>query len=404
MFIALPQLRVTATHETGAMARSASVSDRVTPNPNWSPAEIHAGEDDGAIEAFHASLPGFAATPLVEVPELAARLNVGQVWVKHERERLGLPSFKVVGASWAVNCALAELAGVQIPRTFGALRELATTLSAETLLTTATDGNHGRAVAHMARLLGVACRISVPVDMARARIAAIASEGAAVQVVDGSYDHTVARVAAAAFTDPAQVVVSDTSWPGYETVPATVAAGYRTIFREAFEQLAAAGGGSFDVAFAPAGVGAFASSAVSNLVPHGCAVVTVEPTAADCVRRSLARGVPVSVPGPHDSIMAGLNCGEVSRIAWPVLRAGVRVAVAVSDAEAADAMRTLAAAGIPSGESGAAALAGAELLVADGAGAALLGRRADASILLLDTEGVTDPERYDAIVGVSAPS
>ncbi len=102
--------------------------------------------------------------------------------------------------------------------------------------------------------------------------------------------------------------------------------------------------------------------------------------------------------------MAGLNCGEVSRIAWPLLRAGVRAAVAVTDAEAADAMRALAAAGIPSGESGAAALAGAALLVADLAAATLLERRGDAALLLLDTEGVTDPERYDAIVGVSAPS
>ncbi len=78
--------------------------------------------------------------------------------------------------------------------------------------------------------------------------------------------------------------------------------------------------------------------------------------------------------------------------------------------------RALAATGIPSGESGAAALAGAALLAADAAGAALLqprdaagatpqaASRGDAVILLLDTEGVTDPERYEAIVGLSAPS
>lgn len=385
------------------MTRHVAASDRITLNPHWSRAGAEAPAEDGAIEAFHASLPGFAPTPLIGVPALAARLGVGQVWVKHERERLGLPSFKVVGASWAVNCALADRAGAPVPRTLEELRQVAAALPAGTTLTTATDGNHGRAVAHVARLLGVACRISVPAAMVGARIDAIAAEGAEVEVVDGSYDDAVGHAAAAAGADAAHVLVSDTSWPGYETIPATVAAGYRTIFREAYAQLAEAGGSGFDVAFAPAGVGAFASSAVANLTPRGCAVVTVEPTLADCVRRSLAAGEPVTVPGPHDSIMAGLNCGEVSRIAWPLLRAGVRAAVAVSDAETADAMRALDAAGIPSGESGAAALAGATLLASDSAGAALL-RRSDLSLLLLDTEGVTDPAAYAAIVGVSAPS
>ena len=373
--------------------------DVVSPNPNWSPAAAPV-PDAAAVGAFHASIPGFAPTPLVALPGVAAALGVERVVVKHERERLGLPSFKVVGASWAVDVALAARAGAPAPATFAELVALARGLPSGTTLTTATDGNHGRAVAHVARLLGLPARITVPAGTARARVAGIASEGAGVEVHAGSYDDAVRAVAREAAADPAHVLVSDTSWPGYETIPAAVAAGYGTIFAEAHAQLAAAGGpDGFDVALVPTGVGAFASRAVECLAGTGCAVVTVEPVVADCVRRSLVAGAPVVIPGPHDSIMAGLNCGEVSRVAWPVLRAGVRAAVAVTDDQAREAMRTLDAAGIASGESGAAALAGALALAADEAGAALLGP--GATVLLLDTEGVTDPDAYAAIV--SAP-
>jgi diaminopropionate ammonia-lyase len=380
----------------------AQLSGRVTLNPGWVPeqAAVEPPSDAGAIEVFHASLPGFERTPLLPLPALADALGVERVWVKHERERLGLPSFKVVGASWAVNCALADRGRAAIPRTFADLTRMAAALPSGTTLATATDGNHGRAVAHVARLLELPSRIYVPTGTAQARIDAIASEGADVRVIAGSYDDTVRHAAAEAGRHSEQVLVSDTSWPGYETIPATVVDGYRTIFREACDQLAQAGGGdTFDMAFVPAGVGAFACSAVTNLTGRGCAVVTVEPTRADCVRRSLAAGEPVTVPGPHDSIMAGLNCGEVSRIAWPVLRTGVRAAVAVSDADSMDAMRALDAAGIPSGESGAAALAGATILARDAEGSALLRDDRCRTVLLLDTEGVTDPAAYAAIVG-----
>lgn len=319
---------------------------------------------------------------------MARELGVARVVAKHERERLGLPSFKVVGASWAVACALAERAGAQAPpATFAALRELAMTLPAGTTLTTATDGNHGRAVAHMANLLGLPSRITVPAGTVAARVEAIASEGADVRVSDGDYDAAVREVATEADGDLSHVLVSDTSWPGYEAIPRRVVEGYSTIFAEVHEGLGR-DGARVDVAFVPTGVGAFAAAAVADLEPRGCAVVTVEPDVADCVRRSLLAGAPVAVPGPHRSIMAGLNCGEVSQIAWPVLRDGVRAAFAVSDDAVVAAMATLDAAGLPTGESGASALAGAR------AARGHPPMRADATVLLLLTESVTDPEAY----------
>ena len=369
--------------------------ERVTRNANVVGASGPPPGARASPAAFHASLPGLRPTPLVALPDVARELGVARVVVKHERERLGLPSFKVVGASWAVAWALAGRAGrPEPPPTFAALADLVAQLPPGTTLTTATDGNHGRAVAHLARLLGLPSRITVPIGTAPARVAAIASEGADVRVSDGDYDQAVREVAREAEGDAAHVLVSDTSWPGYEAIPAPVVEGYATIFAEVHDQRRAPTP-RIDAAFVPTGVGAFAAAVVADLHPRGCAVVAVEPTAADCVRRSLAAGAPVAVAGPHRSIMAGLNCGEVSRIAWPVLRAGAAAAVAVTDDEVVAAMRTLDAAGLPSGESGAAALAGAR--AAGGADPALLGGP-DATVLLLVTEAVTDPDAYRSLI------
>jgi diaminopropionate ammonia-lyase len=332
-------------------------------NAHWSPAtptSSRAAEDVGAtLAAFHRSLPQFEPTPLVMCPGLAEEIGASAVWVKHERSRLGLPSFKVLGASWGVNCAIAAIGDTTPPHTIEGLAALAAGLPSGTRLATATDGNHGRAVARMASLLGLPCEISVPVGTTTARIDAIASEGADVRVIDASYDDVVRRVAALAESDPRRILVQDTSWAGYVAIPSAIVAGYGTLFVEAERQLALDGASSPDIAFVPAGVGSLAAAAVEHLSPGGTAVVTVEPDDADCVRRSLSYGTPTSVPGPHRSIMAGLNCGEVSAMAWPLLRTGLRGAAAVTNEETVWALRMLDAAGLPSGESGAAALAGA---------------------------------------------
>ena len=378
------------------------MSAEATINPSWRTRDLPgSGRSVAGIEEFHNSIPGFRRTPLVSMPQVAGALGVQRVLVKHERERLGLPSFKIIGASWAVHSAIAARLDVTIPPRFAATVAAARSLPSGTTLSAATDGNHGRAVARMARLLGLRCQIYIPRTMSPARKALIETEGADVLVVNGSYDDAVRLSASEAQAEKCCLLVSDTSWPGYEAIPAAVADGYSTIFREASAQLAELTGGlvAFDLAVVPAGVGALTSAAVRNLAVSGsCDVVTVEPQGADCVRRSLAAGRPVVVPGPHDSIMAGLNCGEVSFIAWPLLRSGVRAAVAVADLEAMRAMRQLAAAGIAADATGAAGLAGLSVLAQDPVGAGLLGSRPDRTVLLLVTEGVTDPETYETVI------
>ena len=176
---------------------------------------------DQAPLAFHRRLPGYAKTPLVDAPGIAETLGVGKVWVKDESARLGLPAFKVLGASWAVYKALLErLPGDEFGgwETVEELREKLEPLRPLALVA-ATDGNHGRALARVARLLGLGTRIIVPEEMVAARREAIVGEGAEVVVVEGTYDEAGER----------GLVVSDMSWPGYERIPSWVIEGYSTM-------------------------------------------------------------------------------------------------------------------------------------------------------------------------------
>ena len=317
---------------------------------------------DTAAAAFHASLPGFRPTPLIALPALAAELGVAQVWVKDESDRLGLPAFKILGASWAVNRALCDPPAADLDGLRAAVRD-------PTVLVTATDGNHGRAVARMAALLGVRARVYVPEGVA---IAPIAGEGAEVVAADPDYDSTVRR--AAASVRAGDVLVQDTAWPGYTDVPRWVVDGYETLFAEVDGLIRP------DVVVVPTGVGSLLQAALVHYrAPgrsHRPAVVAVEPEGAACVGRSLAAGEPVTVD-TGSTIMAGLNCGTVSAIAWPVIAGGLNAAVTVSDDAARMAVIDLRQLGVEAGPCGAAALAGARALDLDPGG----------TVLLISTEG-----------------
>ncbi|PNY79734.1 diaminopropionate ammonia-lyase [Deinococcus koreensis] len=372
---------------------------------NPAPQTIETTTEPGLLE-FHRRLPGYAPTPLVPAPGLAAALGVRQAWVKDEAQRLGLPAYKILGASWATYRELGHRFGPFRP--WNALDDLARQLSVHTLgahapltLVAATDGNHGRAVARMARWLGLGAHIVVPQDMVPARREAIEGEGARVEVHPGSYDDAV--LAAARLADDTHIVISDTAWDGYTRVPGWVIAGYSTIFQEMDAQLAALQAPQPDLVAVQMGVGSLAAAVIQHYRAPGrqTHVVGVEPTRADCVLRSLEAGALTGVPGPHSSIMAGLNCGNTSPLAWPLLQAGLSASVAIPDARAEQAMRLLSEDGVISGESGAAGAGGLlELLSGAQAGAArqALGLTAENSVLVISTEGATDPVAYARVV------
>lgn len=318
------------------------------------------------VRAFHRALPGYAVTPLHEPPLLADEVGVRRLWVKDETSRFGLPAFKMLGASWAAHQVLAARG------------------QPTDELVAATDGNHGRAVARVARDLGLRATILVPASTVAARKRAIADEGAAVIDVQGTYGDALAAAAAHAAADPGRALVSDTSWPGHDVGPRAATEGYSTIFNEIDEQ-----GGQPDLVMVQIGVGALAAAVVAHYAGMAT-IIGVEPESAACALVSAEAGALTEVPGPHPSVMTGLNCGTPSAIAWPAVSSGIAVFVAVDDQLAVEATRLLREAGIAAGETGAAGLAG---LLALSRGPARLreaiGLERDSRTLVIVTEGDT---------------
>jgi diaminopropionate ammonia-lyase len=354
-------------------------------------------ESDPRILEFHKRLDGYATTDLVDLPRVASEIGIGRLLVKHEAERYGLPAFKMLGASWAIYRAVCDLAGEE-PE-WDTFDELAAAWAPllPLRLAAATDGNHGRAVASMARRMGFSASIWVPVGTAEARITGIESEGATVTVVDGTYDDAVAISALEA--DDHTLVISDTSWEGYEDVPTWVADGYSTIMTEIGVQLAELGVEP-DAVFVQLGVGALGAAVVTYFKtrPDSPTIVGVEPSDANCVMAAVEANEIVTLPGPFVSHMVGLNCGTVSPLAFPVLRDGLDWMVGIDDEDAYEAMRTYAANGLVSGETGSSGL-GALLAIARGGRLADMGLGPDATVVVINTESATDPENYLRVVG-----
>jgi diaminopropionate ammonia-lyase len=369
-------MRTIAMHASGWFARPAARDWRCPPPRR-------------DARRFHASFAEYQPTPLYEVPELARELGVGRVFVKDESSRLGLPAFKMLGASWAVAQLVATRAGLPHPT----LETIRRAVPPGLTLVTATDGNHGRAVARIAKLIGASARIFVPEVVQQETLDAIAGEGAEVVTILGDYDAAVRAASIHAQQHPGAELVQDTAWEGYEQVPAWIVEGYATLLGEADEQLAAADVRQPDLVVVPTGVGSLLQAVIahhrSRAGSEAPAVLSVEPTTAACVLASLAAGRPTPVE-TDATVMAGLNCGSISAAAWPYVRDGLDAAVAVTDPDALRAVDDLRFAGISSGPSGAASLAGARatLLGIDAHQRRQeLGVSGESVVLLLSTEG-----------------
>jgi diaminopropionate ammonia-lyase len=358
---------------------------------------------EGDPRSLHRRMPGYVPGPLLSMRQIAEELGIEALWVKDESSRFGLPAFKILGASWATYCALSDRLG-RSPEPWDTVDELVERFAPLRPLTlvTATDGNHGRAVAHMARLLRLDAHILVPHGTAQARVDAIAGEGARVTVVNGHYDDAVRQ--AAAMADDEHLVVSDTSWEGYTEIPRRVIEGYDTIFAEADEVLETSGSPQPNLVLVQVGVGALAAAVVAHYASMSPPprIVGFEPETAACGFASAEAGRMVSTPGPHTSMMVGMNCGTLSVVAWPALRDGIDAWVALDDEPAAAAMRMLATEGIVAGETGASGLAALLELVRhpDAASVrAALNIGPGTRALVISTEGATDPGAYARIVG-----
>jgi diaminopropionate ammonia-lyase len=364
-----------------------------------------------AAKAEIGSWPGYRPTPLVSLPGLARRLSLGSVRYKDEGERFGLGSFKALGGAYAVLAVLrwhAQALGLGAVNAADLIAGAHREAMGQVTVAAATDGNHGRSVAWGARMFGASCVIYLHEHVSAAREREIARYGATIVRVPGHYDDSVRRCAADAGTN-GWVLVADTSDEVSAEIPALIMQGYTLLAEEILDALTPV---SYPThVFVQAGVGGLAAAIAAHywesLGPARPRIVVVEPTRADCIFRTVAAGRPVPVEGSTDTFMACLAAGEVSAPAWTILEHAVDDVIALEDEAALETMRLLAAGleGNPplvAGESGCAAAAGLIAAAQDRSVRDALELREGSRAVVIGSEGATDAESYERVVGRSA--
>ena len=375
---------------------------------------LMAPEQIEGVRAFHRSFPQYTVTPLASLKGMAERLGLGGLYVKDESYRFGLNAFKVLGGSFAMARYIAEktgkpfeemtyeyMTGEQLRRDFG-----------QATFFTATDGNHGRGVAWAAKKLGQKAVVHMPKGTVQMRFDNIAREGAAVTIEELNYADCVRLAAAEAAQTEHGVVLQDTAWEGYEKEPSWIMQGYGTLALEAVEQLRALEVNRPSHVFVQAGVGCLAGAIVgffaSAFPSNPPKFIVMEADAAACLYKGACRkdGTPETVGGDLKTIMAGLACGEPNIISWEILRNHADAFLACPDWVTARGMRMLAAPvkgdpAVISGESGAVGMGVIDAVMTDPAYAELkaaLGMDRHSRVMMISTEGDTDPENYRKIV------
>jgi len=335
--------------------------------------------------SFHTKLHNYKPTPLVCLKKLAQKYKVGNIYIKDESFRLGLNAFKGLGASFAISQIIKQNTQV---KTF----------------CTATDGNHGRAVAWASTYFDRKAVVFVPKGTTKQRIQAIKDEGATVEVVDGNYDVTC-KYAEEVSKKNGWVLVQDMAWQGYEEIPALIVAGYLSMFKEIQMSLKS----KIDVVFLQAGVGSFAGAGIYHYLKEygeNCPkIVIVEPNAADALLESFKQNRVSTSLGNSETIMAGLNCGTPSLGVWELIKNGVDVAIKIDDDYAKKAMRELyrpigSDSKVISGESGVGGFAGFIAMHEEKELRPLLKElniNQNSNLLFISTEGATDKEMFEKI-------
>ncbi len=354
--------------------------------------------------------PGYTTTPLICLTKLAEQVGVQSIYIKDEAPRFGLGSFKALGGAYAVSVLLMKHLSNKLGRSV-TLQDLSNpdykSHINEITVTCATDGNHGRSVAWGAQQFGCPCIIFIHAEVSEGRKAAIEQYGASVQRIEGNYDDSV-RIADEEAKKHNRIVVSDTSYPGYTDIPADVMRGYTVLADEALDQM---GEQAPTHVFLQGGVGGFAAAITRRVRDRSNdaqpRITIVEPDQAACIYESIKAGKPVAVHGDLATIMAGLACGEVSIIAFNTLLNEIDDVLVIPDETAISTMQFLAkgASGdtpMVSGESGVTGLSGLLLAKANTALADTMGLNSDSRILVISTEGATDPVVFEELVGMPA--
>ena len=365
-----------------------------------------------SVLEFHQSLPNYEKTPLIDLKELAKYCGVKKIWVKDESKRFGLNAFKVLGGSYSIGKCLSEILNEDIsklPFSILTSKEIKKKLGDLTFIT-ATDGNHGRGVAWMAKHLQQKSVVYMPKGSSQMRLKAIQNEGADASITDFNYDDAV-RLANEKAKENNWIMVQDTAWKGYEKIPLWIMQGYSTIMSEIIEELEKVKERPTHV-FLQAGVGSFAGAMQALLTEiygeEKPITIICEPHGANCIYKSFKAddGNPHNVAGDLKTIMAGLACGEPNITSWDILKNHAKAFISAEDIVAARGMRMLNAPlkgddQVFSGESGAAGFGALAAIMLQDEFKDLrekLQLNENSKVLCFNTEGDTDPERWKNII------
>ncbi len=351
--------------------------------------------------------PAYSETPLHSLAAMANDAGLGALWYKDESQRFGLKSFKALGGAYAVACQLQNVLEAQLGKRPSIAELLDGQLKdalSEIVVSCATDGNHGRSVAWGAQMFGCGCVIYIHRDVSEGRKQAMQAFDAEVIRITGNYDESVRQADLDAKAN-GRIIVSDTSYEGYMEVPKDVALGYTVMLAEIVEQLE---GEVPTHVFIQGGVGGLASAVAGYFWDlwgeRRPRFVVVEPVEANCLQLSAKAGKPVIVDGDLNTLMAGLACGEVSALAWEILSNGADDFMTLSEEAVAETMRMLATGyksdpGIEAGESAVPGLAAAVIAAQQVEFSNALNLNVKSKVLVIGTEGATDPELYKQLVG-----
>ncbi len=364
-----------------------------------------------AVKHYHTTMSAYETTPLHHLNSLADTLGVKKVVVKDESKRFNLNAFKPLGGSYAMAAYFARVLNLDLNTlSFNDLMEEIQQLDTTTFATV-TAGNHGKGVAWAAGALGQKANVVLPAGSSESRFQAIQELGADAHISDLNYDDAVAYTAERAEQN-GWVLLQDTAWAGYEDLPMSIMKGYTTIIAEILEQLNGQDLHQFTHVILQAGVGSFAAAMAAAIynqrMDNPPIFIVAEPSRADCLYQSAESkdGTAQRVFGDLDSMMAGLACGEPNPIAWNILKQIADAFFSCDDEISARGMKILAAPlqndpSIIAGESGALPIGLLnEIMTNDDLAEAREDLRFDknASVLVINTEGDTNPENYKQIV------
>ena len=352
------------------------------------------------------SWPGYEETPLYNLSSLSKSISVDKIWYKDESKRFGLKSFKALGGAYAVFRQLQ----IRIEQETGQTADIHQILKGDfnaitrqVVISCATDGNHGRSVSWGCQMFGCPCIIYIHRDVSIGRQQAMEAFGAEVVRIKGNYDESV-KTADSEAQQHGRCIVSDTSYEGYMDIPRDVALGYTVMLEEAVNQM---NGDIPTHVFVQGGVGGVASAVCAyfwelwgDKRPR---MIIVEPEQANCLQESARAGHPVAVEGDLDTLMAGLACGEVSALAWEILKNGANDFLTISEESVPDTMKLLAKgyegdAAIEAGESAVAGLGALICARSDQTLSDSLSLDENSKIFIIGTEGATDAELYEQLI------